>query len=383
MMDSLYDLCGKPFGWIMRLIYGWVDNYALAILLFTILTKLILFPIAYKQQMNSAKMQRVTPKMEKLRKKYKDDPQKLQEAQMKLYQEENVNPGASCLPMFLQFFILFGILDVVYKPLSYILRMGNDLITKASEVVQKINPELAKQGTSLREELVVLSAHSDNASAFGDTLAGTDFSAQMTDFYDKFSLFGVSLGKIPEWHPEVWNGTAVVLFMIPILSGILQLILTIYMQITQKKRNPAMQNMGCMNVMLYVMPIFSVVFAFSVPAGVGFYWVCSSFVSLLQTIGLNCYFTKDRIEAICEKESKKAKTKYANGKKNFMQRMMDQQQGLTEAQQQREKYAEESKDMSRSELSKYNQQVLKEARRRAAEKYGDAYDDDSDKENEK
>ena len=56
-MDFLYDLCGKPFGWIMRLIYDWVDNYAFAILLFTIFTKLILFPISYKQQMNSAKMQ--------------------------------------------------------------------------------------------------------------------------------------------------------------------------------------------------------------------------------------------------------------------------------------------------------------------------------------
>ena len=50
MMDFLYDLCGQPFGWIMRLIYDWVDNYAFAILLFTIFTKLILFPISYKQQ---------------------------------------------------------------------------------------------------------------------------------------------------------------------------------------------------------------------------------------------------------------------------------------------------------------------------------------------
>ena len=69
MSDFLYDLCGKPFGWIMRLIYDLVDNYALAILLFTIFTKLILFPISYKQQKNSAKMQRFNPKLEKLRKK--------------------------------------------------------------------------------------------------------------------------------------------------------------------------------------------------------------------------------------------------------------------------------------------------------------------------
>lgn len=378
MMDFLYDLCGKPFGWIMRLIYDWVDNYALAILLFTIFTKLILFPISYKQQMNSAKMQRLNPKLEKLRKKYKDEPQKMQEAQMKLYQEENVNPGASCLPMFLQFFILFGILDVVYKPLSYILRIGDNLITKAFQVVEKIDPDLAKQGTSLRQELAVLSAHHKDSSAFGDVFAGTDYSAQISEFYDKFSLFGINLGEVPSWHPDVWNATTIGLFLIPILSGVLQLILTIYMQVVQKKRNPAMQNMGCMNVMLFAMPIFSVLFAFQVPAGVGFYWVCSSFFSLLQTIGLNYYFTPARIEKLCEKEDKKMAKKYANGKKSLMQRMMEQQQGMSEGQQNRERYAEETKDMSRSELSKYNQQVLKDARKRMAEKYNETYEADED-----
>lgn len=382
-MDFLYDLCGKPFGWIMRLIYDWVDNYALAILLFTIFTKLILFPISYKQQMNSAKMQRVTPKMEKLRQKYKNDAQKLQEEQMKLYQEENVNPGASCLPMFLQFFILFGILDVVYKPLSFILKMKDDLITKAFEVVQNINPELAKQGTSLRQELAILSAHHQDSGAFDQVLAGTDYSAQITEFYDKFNLFGINLGEIPSWHPEVWNAAAVGLFLIPVFSGVLQLILTIYMQVVQKKRNPAMQSMGCMNIMLYVMPIFSVWFAFQVPAGVGFYWVCSSFFSLLQTIGLNLYFTPQRIEKLCEKENKKMQKKYVNGKKSFMQRMLDQQQGLSEGQQKRERYAEETKDMSRSELSKYNQQVLKDARKRMAEKYGETYEGDENENSKK
>lgn len=374
-MDFLYDLCGLPFGWIMRLIYGWVDNYALSIVIFTIFTKLILFPISYKQQMNSAKMQRLNPKLEKLRKKYKDDQQKMQEAQMKLYQEENVNPGASCLPMFLQFFILFGILDVVYKPLSFILRMKDDLIVKAFEVVGKINPDLAKQGTSLRQELAILSAHHDDAEAFGEALAGTDFSAKMTEFYDKFNLFGVNLGTVPQLHPDVWNASAIALFMIPFASGILQLIMTIYQQIAQKKRNPNMPKMGCMNVMLYVMPIFSVWFAFNVPAGVGFYWVCSSLFSLLQIIGLNMYFTPQRIEVLCEKENKKMEKKYASGKRTFMQRMMAAQ---TEGQQKHARYEEETKNMSRSELSKYNQQVLKDARKRMAEKYGESYDSDGE-----
>lgn len=372
-MDFLYDLCGKPFGWIMRLIYDLVDNYALAILLFTIITKLILFPISYKQQLNTARMQRLNPKLEKLRQKYKSEPQKLQEAQMQLYQEENINPGASCLPMFLQFFILFGILDVVYKPLSYILKVKDSVISSAFEIVQKIDPDLAKQGTSLRRELTVLTAHHDHASNFLDTF-GDSLSAQVSEFYDKFNLFGLNLGSIPTWHPDSWTPTAIGLFMIPILSGVLQLILTIYMQVVQKKRNPGAKGMGCMNGMLYIMPIFSVWFAFQVPAGVGFYWVCSSFFSLLQTIGLNLYFTPKRTEELCEKQNKKMQKKYANGKKSFMQKMMGAQE-LSEGQQKRARYEEDTKDMSRNELSKYNQQVLKDARKHMAEKYGESYDE--------
>jgi YidC/Oxa1 family membrane protein insertase len=360
----------------MRLIYGWVDNYAIAIILFTIFTKLILFPISYRQQINTAKTQRLNPKLEKLKQKYKNDPQKLQEAQMQLYQEENVNPSASCLPMFLQFFILFGILDVVYKPLSFILKLKDDVISKAYEVVQNIDPDLAKQGTSLRQELIVLSGHHEDASAFSEVFSDK-VSAQVANFYEKFSLFGINLGETPSWHPDVWNATAVGLFMIPVLSGVLQLILTIYMQIVQKKRNPSMQNMGCMNGMLYIMPIFSVWFAFKVPAGVGFYWVCSSFFSLIQTVGLNLYLTPERTEKIVEKENKKMQKKYVNGKKSFTQRMMEAQSGPSEGQKKHAKYEEDTKDMSRSEVSKYNQQVLKEARARMAEKYGDTYEENS------
>lgn len=378
MMDFLYDLCGKPFGWIMRLIYNLMNNYALAILLFTVITRLILLPISYRQQLSSTRMQRLNPKLEQLKKKYKDDQKKLQEEQMKFYQEENVNPGGSCLPMLLQFFILFGILDVVYKPLTYILKVKESIIDSAYTIVEKINPDLAEQGTSLRQELIILSAYHDDPAAFSDTF-GTSLSAEIADFYDKFSLFGVNLGTTPSWHPDTWNTSAVVLFLIPVLSGVIQLILTIYTQIMQKKRNPSMRSMGCMSVILYIMPIFSVWFAFQVPAGVGFYWVCSSFFSLIQSIGLNLYFSPKRVDAIYKKQEKKMERKYAKGKQSFSQRMMGQMQTATDAQKKREENAEKAKNMSRSELSKFQNQQLKDARARMTEKYGDTYDEeDSD-----
>ena len=78
-MNSIINLIAIPLGFIMRLIYSWVGNYGLAIVLFTLVTKLILLPVSYKQQKNSARLQLINPKLKKLQEKYKDKPEKMQQ----------------------------------------------------------------------------------------------------------------------------------------------------------------------------------------------------------------------------------------------------------------------------------------------------------------
>lgn len=376
-METLYDICGLPFGWIMRLIYYLVDNYALAILIFTIIMKAILFPMSYKQQLNNAKLQRLNPKLKKLQEKYKNDQQKLQEATMKLYEDENVNPSGSCLSMFLQFFILFGVLDVVYKPLSHILQVDDDVIATAWTVVEENFETLAENSDGLREELGILQAFHSDPSLFADAL-GESLSASLSEFYDNFVLFGINLGETPEFSPDVWNYESIGLFILPFISGVLQLIMTIYSQIQQKKKNPNVQSNGCTNLMLYIMPVFSVVFAFQVPAGVGFYWACSSFFSLIQNIFLNNWFTPERTEKILEKQQKKLEKKYAEGKVSLKDRITGKTKEPTEAEKEREAEIEKKSEMSKSELSRYNQEKIKEAREKMAAKYGDVYEPDPD-----
>ena len=97
-MNSLYDIIGIPFGYLMYLIYSLCHNYALAIIIFTVVTKLLLFPVNYHTQKGSARMQLLNPKMQKLRKSFANNPQRLQEEQQKLYQQEGINPMGSCLP---------------------------------------------------------------------------------------------------------------------------------------------------------------------------------------------------------------------------------------------------------------------------------------------
>ncbi len=380
-MNFLYDLIGYPLGFVMSLIYDLVQNYAIAIILFTLITKLILFPLSYKTQKSSARMQLLQPKLQKIQKSFSNNPTRIQEEQNKLYQEEGINPMGSCLPAVIQMLLLFGVLDVVYKPITHILRITksvrNAAISKASELAVQFKDvnggnEIVKG--NLRNELLTMEALDKHPTEFSSI--GENFREVVADFAEKFTFFGANLGKTPSLHPEVWDKEAIILCAIPFLAGLSQLLVSFYSMYHQKKTNPTAQaGGGCMNVMLLTSPILSIVFGFGLPAGVAFYWIWSSVFSFLITLALNIYFTKDRIVAMNEKEKEKARI-YAEKhpeKKTFMQRMLEQQAALEQSN--GSSYSNNNEKKSRSEQNKANRDAINEARRRMAEKYGDVYDD--------
>ncbi len=377
-MSYIYTLIGVPLGYLMRLIYSICNNYAVAIIIFTVFTKILLFPVSYKTQKSSARMQLLNPKLEKLRKSFANNPQRLQEEQQKLYQQEGVNPMGSCLPMFVQMLILFGVMEVIYKPITHILNISKNIIEDAVAIAAKDIDKLDTR--NMRCELLTMEHLRDHGDRY--TSLGENFFSKVSEFNEKFTLFGANLGKTPELHPEIWNKEAIILFAIPILAGLSQLLVSVYGQIHQKKTNPTSQpGGGCIMFLTYVMPLVSIIFAFQLPAGVGFYWIWQSIFSFIITFALNCYFTPERVKVINEQEKEKARIyaeKHPN-KKTFMQKMMEQQSALDQ-QNSGSSSSGKAKGISRSEQSKQNRDKIKEARRRMAEKYGDSYEDDNDEE---
>jgi YidC/Oxa1 family membrane protein insertase len=370
---------GVPLGYLMRLIYAICNNYAIAIILFTLVTKILLFPVSYKTQKDAARRNLLNPKLQKLKKSFANNPQRFQEEQQKLFQEEGINNFSSCLPMLVQMLILFGVIEVIYKPITHILNISKYVIQDAVSIAGADIPELAKNGVkNMRCELLTmehLSNHSDKYSSLGE-----NFLSKVSEFNEKFTLFGANLGKTPSLHPEAWTKEAVILFAIPFLAGLSQLLISVYSQMYQKKQNPVdAPGGGCITVMTFAMPVISVIFAFGLPAGIGFYWICQSVFMFIITFALNCYFSPERVKVINEKEKEKAKIyaeKHPN-KKSFMQKMMEQQNALNE---QNNSSSGKNKGVSRSEQNKQNRDRLKEARKRMAEKYGDSYEDDNDEE---
>lgn len=370
-------ILGYPLGLIMYGIYSLVKDYGVALILFTVLVKLLLFPLYYKQQKTVIKQQSLAPKLEKLRKSFSNNQERYQEEQMKLYAEEGINPMASCLPMLIQLPIIYGILDVVYRPLTHILRFSKDTIETARSILETYlnTNNIVVKDFSTRPELSILRYVQSNPEIFPSEIVEKVGTFRNT-------LFGVvDLGQIPTIHPEVWNLSSICLLMIPILSGVFQLILTIYTQIRSKKMNPeASQMMGGMNIMLYIMPIFSIWIAYSFPAGVGFYWAISSLFSLIQTVFLYTYFNEERSAKILAKEREKYQAnRKKNGNQTLMDKMLEQQRQMNNAnggKSQPYKSYDEREKLSRSQINEINKQKIKEARKRMAEKYGDDYIDD-------
>ena len=391
----------------MKLIYSWVGNYGIAIILFTLFTKIILLPVSYKQQKNSARLQLINPKLKKLQEKYKDKPEKMQLEQTKLYQEENINPYSSCLTSFIPLILLWGVLAVVYKPMSYIMDYKEDVINEAKSIVIQLdeNPEEAQKTldhNGMRQELLIMERLLQNPEGFTaivkdgkvtitdkdgnqteQKLSAIDaeFVPKVQEFAKTFVIGNTNLSETPNINPT--QNSTVFLFLIPILSGLMQLAMTIYMQYMQKKRNPAMPSMGAMNAMLYFMPLFSVWLAFTVPAGVGFYWLCSSAFSFLQSVLLYAWFNDARIEKIGEAE--RAKAKKQTRRPSMMQKLLEQQEELMKQQggettprlaggpSNRVRYSDDDgeRKFSRSEMEEYNTAVIREARKRMASKYGE------------
>ena len=384
-MGFISELIGYPLGFVMWAIYQVFKNYGVSILLFTLVTRLVLFPLSVKQQKSSAAMAAFSPKLEKLKKQYANNPQKLQEEQMKLYAEEDINPMASCLPMIPQLLFLYGIFDVVYRPLTHILH-----ITKADvKALKEIAAPLFEGNRYFesRPEIYILQAVQDNEALFTSSGISTEILDKIADFDNK--LFGlIDLGAVPnslfaEGANTVWNAASIGLFLIPIISGVIQLIMTIYTTSKQKKLNPeASAQMGSMNLMFYVMPIFSIWMAFSFPAGIGYYWICSSLVGFVQSIVLNKIYTPEYVAKLVEKDKLKKKNQKKSGimqKYNEMlQEQLKQQNGgtsnngrMTSAPVVRDEETGEEIKLSKSQAKDYERRIIAEARRKQAEMYGD------------
>jgi len=116
----LLDIISKPFGALLRIIFDFTGSYGYAILLFTLLTRILLLPINIKQTQSTKKMNEISPKMKEIQTKYKNNPEKMNEKLMELYKEYNYNPASGCLPLLIQLPIIIALFGVLQNPTKFV-----------------------------------------------------------------------------------------------------------------------------------------------------------------------------------------------------------------------------------------------------------------------
>ena len=274
-MGVIGDILGTPLGYLMKFCYDIINNYGIAIIVFTLLTKVILFPISLLVQKNSIKMIKIKPKLDALKYRYVDDKDALLDAQHELFKKEKYNPFAGTIPLLLQLPIILGLIDVVYRPLKHILHFSPDVINAFVMKTQQIT-NLAELGSS--PELVVMknvlnpANHEAYMSLGNGALSGTDVGSLIEKMQSiDMNFLGFDLSATPTFALNL-------LILIPILAGLSALI----MCVIQNKINVLQieQSKASQWGMTAFMIAFSTYFAFLVPAGVGLYWIFGNLFSI-------------------------------------------------------------------------------------------------------
>ncbi len=290
-MDFIREIFSIPFGYLIGFFYDISGNYLLSLLLMTICVRLVLLPSSIKQQKGMAKTQRMQPKIKRIREKYANNQQKMNEAIQELYSREGYSSMAGgCLPMLIQLPIMMGVYFVNYKVLDYVLHIADADLELIKNAVRALPEDVLGKVTNLEYQIELIAIqHFDKLDLTG---VSTGAQEAISKFIDEFSIFGVNLSQTPDIHMgATW------LWLVPVLTGVVSLATGIYSYVRQKKTNPEMAknpSMGCMSLMT---PAMSIYFSFLFPASVGVYIIMSSSLSFVQMIVMNKVYSPKKVLA--------------------------------------------------------------------------------------
>ena len=338
-MNFFYILSG-PLGYVMEWIYKLLPSYGWDIIIFTLLINIVKIPLQLSQQKSMAKMSAFQPMMMEIQTKYKDKPEKQQEEMLKLQQDYGYSPTAGCVPMLLNFLVMFGVIGVVYNPLERIFHISAAALTAAGEA-------LTASGVAFtaitRDTNIIAQVVAGNGGVLGCFSA--EQIATITEFSQHMNFLGIDLTRIPKLGLSLD-------IVLPLLSVITMLLST---HISMKASGQQMQ--GSMKLTMYMMPLMYLFFCFTVPCAFSLYYVVSNILMTVQSIFMKKIYDPEKMkeEVLAEMAARKKEQK--RGVKNTTIKVIDEKTGQTV-----------EKNISASEM---NKRRLEYARKLDEERYKD------------
>lgn len=302
----MFQFFANIFGYVLNFIYNLVQNYGLAMILFTLVIKLLMLPLSIKQQRTMKKSAKLNEQMRVLQFKYKNDPEKLNQEMMKLYKEENMSPFSGCLGTILQFILLISIFYMVRCPLTYMKKVDtnkiNNYVTQLQESEKTVSaayPEI----DLIREVEFLEEKNPDD-----EELKKIDIN---------MNFLGLDLSKIPQQNLADW--TVYIIPVLYIISTFVSMRITTSMQkkakIAQKEAKEANKVEKIVKVengnenestemvkkeeeeydvmeqtnkmMSWMMPVMSVSISLVAPLGLALYWLVNNIAMIGERLILN------------------------------------------------------------------------------------------------
>ncbi len=313
-MGSIFNIINVPFGYLIRWFNDFTGSYAIALLLFAIVVKLVMAPLSIKQQKTQIKQAKLKPLEAAIRKKYagrtdKATQQKLQNDLLELYQEQGYSPFSGCLPLLIQFPIIISLYEIIRKPLTYICSFSKETLTT---IVTKLNEW---NGTAFTVETVqeidlitALKELAANSAARFSELDALVTEELVAIENLNFKLFGfIDLSAKPEISQISW------LWIIPVVvffSSYFGMKLSRKFM-PQQGAQAAMADQSAatsMKIMDFMMPAMSTWFCFMFSGAIGMYWIYQNVLNLVQTILLAKLMP---LPTFTEEEYKEAERAYA------------------------------------------------------------------------
>lgn len=277
-------------GPLMALVYQIIPNYAVTMIVFTVIIRILLLPLAIKQQKSTAKMSVYQPLINEIQQKYKNNKEKQNEELMKLQQEYGYNPMSGCLPMLLNLLVLFGVIEVVYRPVQYILGVPADVITAACQELG-----IATNNVTMMQSTLIAQIQS-----------GVACSALSADQYAAIQNFNTNFLGFQMTGAAGLAITPLAIF--PIMAAVTMFISYF---ITQKLSGMDSQMQGSMKFMMLAMNLMFVWFCFTAPVGFCLYYTAANICQIGQSFLTYKIYSPEKFKAQYEAElaAKKAAKK--------------------------------------------------------------------------
>ena len=309
------------FGYVLNWLYNLVNNYGIAIIIFSILLRIILIPITIKQQKSMKKSAELQGKMSEIQKKYKNNPEKLNQETIELYKTEKMSPFSGCLSSILQLIIILSVFWLVSQPLTYMKKID-------SQIIDNYTNEMRESGSTQNNSYVQIAVLDYSETKYKEiskqledqNVQNREELEAKKDDYNKLRLnmdfLGIDLSKVPTQSLNDWR-----VYIIPVLYVITSFISIRITTMTQNKKKKQdivvekednkddeidpMEQMQAMNKsMNYMMPIMSVMIAIIAPLGLALYWLMSNVLMIIERLIIN---------KIMEIKEEKSEEESANG----------------------------------------------------------------------